>query len=173
MTITTFNLTEAGRVIGKSRATIQRAIKSGKLSYQLDSQNQKYIEASELLRVFADEADFTRAALPGAGNKKGAPAESASRFDEKYEALQEKLVRQQQNEIERLEAALERAQQGQNKITALLEDQRAGDSQWKTSLERMATDVANLQKAHDTEIKQLKRLLHAQRDKSFWKRLFG
>jgi len=42
----------AAELTGKSKSTIQRAMNSGKLSYELDGNNRKIIDASELERVF-------------------------------------------------------------------------------------------------------------------------
>jgi len=42
----------AAELTGKSKSTIQRAMNSGKLSYELDSNNRRIIDVSELDRVF-------------------------------------------------------------------------------------------------------------------------
>ena len=48
----TFNISAAARAVGTSRASIQRAIKSGRLSATTNEQGERVIDLSELLRVF-------------------------------------------------------------------------------------------------------------------------
>ncbi len=46
----------AAELTGKSKSTIQRAMNSGKLSYELDANNRRIIDVSELDRVFGLES---------------------------------------------------------------------------------------------------------------------
>lgn len=48
---------KAANMTGVSKATIQRAMKSGKLSFEIDENGQKLIETSELERVFPIKQD--------------------------------------------------------------------------------------------------------------------
>ncbi|MER2603890.1 MAG: hypothetical protein ABTR27_16265 [Candidatus Competibacter phosphatis] len=48
----TFNVSAAARAVGTSRASIQRAIKSGRLSATTNEHGDRVIDLSELLRVF-------------------------------------------------------------------------------------------------------------------------
>ena len=48
----TFTISGAARAVGTSRGTIQRAIKSGRLSATTNEQGERVIDLSELLRVF-------------------------------------------------------------------------------------------------------------------------
>ncbi len=48
----TFNVSASARAVGTSRASIQRAIKSGRLSATTNEQGDRVIDLSELLRVF-------------------------------------------------------------------------------------------------------------------------
>ena len=56
----------ATELTGKSKSTIQRAMKSGKLSYDVDN-NRKLIDVSELERVFGVEMTKIDAAPAGSG----------------------------------------------------------------------------------------------------------
>ena len=59
MNKTAFNQSEVARITGKSRTTIQAHIKDGKLSYELDKDGNKIIQASELIRVYDEKGcDF-------------------------------------------------------------------------------------------------------------------
>ena len=48
---------KAANMTGVSKATIQRAMKSGRLSYEVDENGQKLIDMSELERVFPIKAE--------------------------------------------------------------------------------------------------------------------
>lgn len=52
---------KAANMTGVSKATIQRAMKSGRLSYEVDEHGQKLIDTSELERVFPIKADASSA----------------------------------------------------------------------------------------------------------------
>jgi hypothetical protein len=51
----------AATLAGVSKATIQRAMKTGKLSYEVDEAGQKLIDTSELERVFGSRLERTNA----------------------------------------------------------------------------------------------------------------
>jgi len=51
----------AAELTGKSKSTIQRAMNSGKLSYELDANNRRIIDVSELERVFGLSAPSEKA----------------------------------------------------------------------------------------------------------------
>lgn len=169
MTSTTFNISQAARMVGKNRATLQRAIKRGDLSFTVDGSGYKRIDASELVRCFPDDFDPDNDGEQG----KGKDDLAELRNNKKLEAMQEKLEAQYKAEIERLEEALKRAQEGQNKVIMLLEDQSDKGGEWKSSINQMAERVASLQEDHKREMHKLKRALRAERDKTLWRKLFG
>ncbi|MEM1186705.1 MAG: hypothetical protein AAGI53_17105 [Planctomycetota bacterium] len=185
MTKTTFNLTQAGRVIGKSRATIQRALASGKLSYELDEHQNRVVRADELIRVYGDQTNFERAEAGASTAPRPLGEPAGGEPSAQFLKLQDQLIAQYRGEVERLESALRRAQEGQNLITGLIEDQRSTEGKWQQALEAQAEKIANrlasrhdeqlkrLEARHDKETAQLKRLLIAERNKSFWSKLFG
>jgi len=51
-TMTTFSIAAAARAVGTSRTSIQRAIKSGRLSATTNDLGERVIDLAELLRVF-------------------------------------------------------------------------------------------------------------------------
>lgn len=53
----TVNISEAARLAGKSRATIQRHMIQGKLSYSITDSGSKCIDISELIRVYGNLRD--------------------------------------------------------------------------------------------------------------------
>ena len=52
---TRFSISEAARWVGKTRRTMQRHIKNGKLSVKEDKQGRKYIDYVELGRVYPED----------------------------------------------------------------------------------------------------------------------
>jgi len=52
--MTQFNITQAAKVAGVSRVTVQRHIKQGKLSCELNEQGRKLIGVAELIRVYGE-----------------------------------------------------------------------------------------------------------------------
>ena len=84
-------------------------------------------------------------------------------------------------QIDHLQQALGKAQEGQNRVTLLLEQRSTDTSAWQASLDAMSDKIANqtdkqikaLQERHDNELMKLKRALYKERSKSLWQRLFG
>ena len=185
MNKTTFNLTQAGRIIGKSRATIQRALASGKLSYELDENDNRVVRADELIRVYGDQAKFERAEAGNSTRSHAAGEEGSGEPTPQFLKLQDQLIAQYKGEIERLESALRRAQEGQNLITGLIEDQRTSDGRWRQALDQQADSIVNklttksdpkakkLKSEYEREINQLRADLQAEQNRSFWSKLFG
>lgn len=184
MTSTRYSISAASRITGKSRATIARHIKASKLSYELDEDGAKQIEASELMRVYGDLCDFRREEQRerhGGGFETIRAEPQPSGEGTEVEAVRAKLIEQYQAQVEHLQQALEKAQDGQNRITLLLEQRSSERNDWQHSLDAMAKTIANqtetqireLRDGHDRKIKQLKRALHQEQSKSFWQRLTG
>ncbi len=48
------NLTEAAKMVGMSRVTLNEHLKNGKLSYTHDSEGKRRIDTAELIRVYGD-----------------------------------------------------------------------------------------------------------------------
>ncbi len=189
MTKTQYSISAASRISGKSRATISRHIKSGKLSCELDRDENKVVNASELVRVYGNECDFAREELreDNRGEKRGVASDTAqSESQDKtshaaIEAVREQQISQYVAQIEHLQQALDKAQDSQNRITLLLEQRSSDSNDWESSLETMASKLANqtqnqieeLRANHTEEILKLKRALHRERNKSLWRRLFA
>ncbi len=66
--MTTFSIAAAARAVGTSRTSIQRAIKSGRLSATTNDLSERVIDLAELLRVFG----------PLKGNGQGGPDEQVT-----------------------------------------------------------------------------------------------
>jgi len=180
MTNTKYSIFAASRIIGKSRATVSRHMKTGKLSFEIDNGGNKIIEASELVCVYSDGCNFDRE------EKRGQTTES-KRSDSKpdegavaIKQMQNQLIGQYVAQIDHLQLALEKAQDGQDRVTLLLEQRSTANNDWQISIDAMTEKIANqtqtqlqaIQDRHDKEINQLKRILHNERKKNFWQKLF-
>jgi hypothetical protein len=181
--MTTYTQRQAAKIVNKSRTTVGRHIASGRLSCSKNEDGSVAIDASELIRVYGDECNFDRIKKGTASPPESGPAgaDQLRELQAKMESLQEKMLRQYRNEIEHLKEALAKAQDGQVRVTALLEGQRTSAGEWRIAMEEMATKIANqtdtkidgLKTRHEEELAKLKRALKAEREKSLWARLLG
>jgi excisionase family DNA binding protein len=132
----TYSVAEAARTIGKSKTTVLRAIAKGKLSATRDNTGLFRIDPAELSRVFstllhhapahapahgAPSADAFEVKLAAAEAQLAAMHEAARLRDEALNDLRHRL---DQADAERRQA-LDRLAAAQERITALLTDQRA------------------------------------------------
>ncbi|MEM9469465.1 MAG: entry exclusion 1 domain-containing protein [Pseudomonadota bacterium] len=85
----------AAELTGKSKSTIQRAMNSGKLSYEIDSNNRRIIDVSELERVFGlksqEPTQNTSQAAIEAELKKAADMIEMERMKMKIKTLEDQL----------------------------------------------------------------------------------
>lgn len=181
MTSTRYSISAASRITGKSRATIARHLKASKLSFDLDNDGNKLIDASELMRVYGDDCDFQQEEKRGARSETTRVESKPLPSDAAIDAVREQLMAQYKAQIDHLQQALDKAQDGQNRVTLLLEQKSSERNDWQESIEAMGKSIANqtqsqikeLREGQDREIKQLKRALHQERSKSFWQKLTG
>ena len=122
-----YSLSEAAKATGKSKSTILRAVKSGKLSARRDENGQYQVEPSELHRVYpvaaGDAVQVTRHDAPRNG---GEPPHDAAEIDilkVKLEAA-EQMATERQRTIEDLRDRLDKEGEERRKLTAMLTDQR-------------------------------------------------
>lgn len=141
-----YTLSEAAAATGKNKATIQRAIKSGKISAPKGDNGSYEIDPSELHRVFQPVAQ--RAAQIGDATIRNSAQQAGLPPD--FKALQR---------IADLEKEL-----------AVMEERKNGLEEQKRHL----TDtVEDLRKRLDSSEGRVLALLNDPRPKGFWKRLFS
>lgn len=112
------SLSQAAKVTGKSKSTINRAIKTGKISATRHDDGSYSIDASELARVFSVE--------PQDGAKERGAEPSEPRLLERIEALESMLAREREISADLKEDRDRWRQQA----TALLTDQRPTPRRW-------------------------------------------
>ena len=118
-TMSKHSISEAAKIVGKHRSTIQKHVREGKLSKLIDNDGNPYIETSELLRVYKILQE---------------PVESSSRGID--EILQETTV-SSTHRIAELEARLELEKIKREKAEALLHKTEEGEASWKEIADRL------------------------------------
>ena len=118
-----FTLGTAARHVGKSKPTISKAIKDGKLSatkvngiYQIDP--------SELSRVFPDTPPTEAHTSPQGAISTSVPLALSEQRNAHLEATVEDLKARLDDMKAERDQALQDAREDRNKVMALLEDQR-------------------------------------------------
>lgn len=146
-----YNLAEAGAATGKSKSTILRAIQKGLISAQREQPGGGWvIEPSELHRVFqpaTDDASRGGGATAATGGN-GEWRQLQARFDDAQATITD-LRRRLDTEAEerrtaqaQLGAVQERLVAANEKITALLTDQRAAGPAEKLQISNPAPPAA-------------------------------
>jgi len=121
------SLSEAARLTGKSRTTIQRAIKSGKISAPKDEDGNYSIDPAELNRVYPIKlmsAGGTHSAAANGTLRNSSETEGAS---PEIKVLQAELKASQQMVEERgrtIDDLRTRLDDSERRVTALLSDRR-------------------------------------------------
>jgi hypothetical protein len=118
---TTFTLGEAARTVGRSKSTLSKAIKNGRLSAMSRENGEYQIAASELYRVFPANGSNNREierleTLDGNGRM--------ALLEVQLEGLRGELD-QVKSERDDLRRRLDAEAEERRKLTALLTDQRA------------------------------------------------
>lgn len=190
---TQYTITAAHRITGKSRTTLQKHIKRGKLSCVEGTDGTKRIDASELIRVYGDDCDFKReegpdSLVPQQGTNLSTGEQSRlNSVQQQLNTLTEERRREReqlQSQIDQLQNALQLAQEGHNRATLLLESNTKGGGDWQeafATIEQRITNQATqsqqeleeFKTAAKRQIVQHKRALEAEIEKPFWQRLLG
>ena len=179
---TKYTITAAARIANKSATTIREHIRKGDLSFTQDKKGRRWIDASELYRVYDDDCDFER----GKTNKTSSTDVNHSEAEREIVALQDQLRQEQgerereqqqlQDQIDFLRRSLEKSQEGHNRATLLLEHksqdhdrQQEQSGLWQKELEELKMRVAN----QETETKKYRNALIEERRKPWWAKLLG
>lgn len=190
---TKYSISAAARIADKSRTTIASHIKSGKLSLTTSVDGSKSIDASELIRAYADECDFdraTKASKPNSNSKppqvnngqQQAPTElhSVQQLLEGERKERDREREQLQARIDHLEDSLKLAQEGHNRATLLLEDRTNGvgglGESFRTLEERISNQEEEFRKKRgeiERQANRYKMAYHAEKSKTTWEKLFG
>ena len=141
-----YTLSQAAQATGKNKATIQRAIKSGKISAPKNISGVYEIDPAELHRVF----DATAQRVAKRPNATTRNTNATAKNDPDNNALQR---------IAELEKKL-----------AIAEERKSG---LEGQMHHMSETVDDLRKRLDQSEARVTALLSDQRPRGFWKRLFS
>lgn len=178
---TKYSITAAHRITGKSRTTIQKHLKQGRLSATEGPDGAKLIDASELIRVYGDECDFSReeGALTPEQHRPIAPNSAPTELHtlrEKLEMLNEERRREReqlQSQIEHLQESLKLAQEGNNRALLLLEN-RSGGGDLREEVSKLRRQVQQREQRFAQVLADAKEKFRQEaRTKPWWRALRG
>ncbi|MEZ5938369.1 MAG: hypothetical protein R3C52_09120 [Hyphomonadaceae bacterium] len=146
-----YSLSEAADEIGKSKMTIQRAIKKGRLSADRDEQGSYKIDPAELHRVFPQEERPRHET--GKGNKPSQEASHAATAlrreidirEEKIELIEQERRRERhqlEGVIDDLRKRLDTESAERKRLTLLITDQREKEAREREQAESLAAEEA-------------------------------
>lgn len=205
------SISRGAKLTGAARSTIYKDIDDGKLSVELNARGKKEIHIAELERVYGNvdiskgneddlstdvssvversPTNMTKSGDQVAVLQERLEAQKAqvNNFEQTIEMIREERERERkqfQSQLDSLEKALEKSQDGQNKLTLLLEHKESeGAGDWKKAMKAVEARVANQEKENKEEKEraqkilrqnqQLKKALEAEKNKSLWQKLFG
>lgn len=194
------SVSQAAKLTGKSRETINKATQDGKLSFSRNGSNHKQIDVSELERIYPfvttiDEINKKPKTVtssppssePDTGAELAALREkiaSSERANEMLTAERQRERRQLEDEIENLRGSLEKYQEQHSKALLLITDQsekaqqRVGE--WEAPLAALRKQVAaqerqqqELRDKAQRRIKSLQQALENEQSKSWLQKLLG
>jgi hypothetical protein len=142
---------------GKSRTTLTKHIRQGKISCEIGPDGSKLIDASELARVYGDDfkLDIEEGASVSDSPKAKASGGAEQGVQQQLNTVQlqldmvtkerERERQQYQQQIENLQSSLKLAQEGHNKAMLLLEHRTTGGGEWEKKFQELEEKLANRQ----------------------------
>lgn len=123
--MTKLNITQAAKAVGVSRKTMQRHIRLGKVSCEVDSKGHKLIDVSELVRVYGElKTDDSPSPVTQAGQK--------TQYDMSNVApIFERQIRNLEEQVEELRKDKERLLGIVEQQTLMLTNQPERKGFWK------------------------------------------
>lgn len=187
-------LGQASKEVGISKPSLSIAIKKGRLSAHKNESGVYEIDPAELFRVYPKKTNTNSKTNPTTSHHTNPTKTNTNSGDEGVLALlleeREKLIAEKEKTIKRLEEEKEKVrddlddQKEQTKrITMLLENKADRGGEWQQSIatiekrlsnqENSAKDLREKEQKILRQNKALKKALDDERNKSFWKKLFG
>jgi chromosome segregation ATPase len=190
------SITKAAELSGVSRTTLYTDMNSGKLTYHSEGKNKKTIDIAELERVYGQLNTPKEEKVQSSVKSEqkdlttdSAPLTELAVLREKLSMLEthtKDIKDQYESRIESLEKSLEKAQDGYNSMTKLLEDKSNKENKedkWQSSIQALESRIANQETKAEEEKERaqkilrqnqaLKKQLEEEKNKSFWAKLFG
>ena len=131
----------AAELTGKSKSTVQRAMKSGKLSYEVLDNNRRVVDVSELERVFGLEETSTTTT---------ASAKNTNTVETELQKAKDIL------EMERMKMRIRSLEDQLHVQTQLVEDMKAQRDNWQKQAQQILLTSQHSQKEAESYKKELK-----------------
>ena len=143
-----YSLSEAADEIGKSKMTIQRAIKGGKLSAGRDDSGAYQIDPAELHRVFPEKKKPKKSVTKGGEGVLRQETEQLRREIEVRDERIERLDAERRREREQLETTIDDLRKRldtesaeRQRLTLLITDQRAKEEKEREEQKRLEAEA--------------------------------
>lgn len=174
---TQLNISQIHRLTGKARSTITNHMKQGKLSFVLDADGNKVVEASEVTRVYGDHFEVDgdgklKAKSKNAANQVASAGSSGQHLEKLLEVEKkerERERRQLEETIEHLRSDLEKSQERESRATLLLEHQSKDSELWSKQMDEVKKRISS----HENEVRKYRNAFEEENRKSWWSRVFG
>ncbi len=189
--------TEAVKIYNVSKPTLYEDMKNGRLSFQKNERKKRRINVSELDRIYDKRANKQEEENGKERNEEtefnGSKNSKSTDIEIRYlKELNKQQKEQLEAQIQSLQGALDKAQEGQNRLTLLLEDKTASKSragEWEKPIKAMEARLANQEtaskeikereekilrqnKALKNTLQEERKALKEERSKGFFKKLF-
>jgi len=135
------SISDAAKVVGKHRSTIQKHIRDGKLSKLIDNEGNAYIETSELLRVY-------KTLLTPVEKSSGVAVEKLRQTTGGSTSI-----------IAELEARLEVEKLKRESAEALLQKTTASEEEWKEIANRLSLLLTDQRKPAEASNAKFQRFM--------------
>lgn len=144
----------ASELTGKSKSTIQRAMKNGKISYEVDDSGRRLIDVSELERVYGLSKDKKKSSQYG--QSEGSAAHSRNEDNGMSAADIELLKARHTLELERLTLQNRMLNEQLCQNADMIADLKAQRDQWQKQAQQVLLTSQHSQKQSDERIAELR-----------------
>ena len=197
---TAVSLSQAAKMVGIQRSTLYRHIEEKPISVMKEEGAHPKIDISELIRVYGDKVKLPNNNKSKSNNEeidnrpivsdntKNDTIQDRIRINTLETQLESQIKHERnlEDQIEYLKDQLKEEKEERKKATAMLTDQREKSdkvSDWDKSMKAMEARISNQEQTakEEKELAQkilrqnqiLKKKLEEEKNKSFWKKLFG
>ena len=174
--MSTVTVSQAAALTGRSRETVNKATRNGRLSFRQNASNHKVIEIAELERVFPlvkslddlqADAEVVQPALrssaPDSSGELALLRERLAGMERTYELIVSERAREREqlaDEIDNLRKSLERMQEQHGRALLLITDQTKDESdhasQWEQFKEQLEQRLAEQETRFEKEQQELR-----------------
>jgi DNA-binding XRE family transcriptional regulator len=192
-----YTVNQAAKIVGITRQTIYRHIDSKPISIEKDDNGNQLIEASELIRVYGDKADFSalnkkaKKTTKEEGGDVTNVTEKVTTIDDKIKIVKleaeidklKELMKKSDEESSYVKDLLEEEKAERKKANNLLEDLRQKENregEWRDAMKALEERIANQEEETKKrerilvqKNKHLQSALQEEKSKGFFEKLFG